>query len=423
MRRRAKRQKDLDEKAQKQAAEQRKKQQEEREFILRASDIANVVVRPATVPPPTNVRLRILRDNGRDAFEFTRVEAEKRLKSLLATASPEDIVSVRSAFSTLDTAVLNYAHKTDPARLPIRYVKYDRATGSLSIYSQLSPEATPEAIVTMPTDPSAQSLALVELRVFLRASGRVICYCASVPDAFRESSGYTGIEYVRAVEHSANTTPDLVLSAALLGERHFDPSRSELLDGLPSIRLGLLGLWDTWRMNLNFADRHEWRRFRQDIEFPSGVPSKPATARDVTEGLRRGEKDILLVLAHNDGNYIYLQSGEKLAFRDISELKREVSPNRVVVLITCRGASRQGGLASLAEMMLQNRLAKSVFASEDLIDARQLPTILQRLSSTPSLRSALHEFKFDQYVENRHDSYPGKLYHTGRVLRSRLLRA
>jgi hypothetical protein len=264
-----------------------------------------------------------------------------------------------------------------------------------------------------------QSLALVELRVFLRMSGRVVCYCPDVPQAFRDSIADTGIEYVRGVEQSGNTTGALRLSAAMLGERRFVPQRAEMLDALPNLRPGLL---DAWRMNLNLSDRFEWRKFRKELRLPSDVPSRPATARAVVDSLRQGAKDVLLVVAHNDGTYIYMPSGERLAFKDIAALKRETPPDRIVVLVTCKGASPQEGLKSLAAMLLENRLAKSVFASSDFIDARKLPEMLDRLSSSPSLRSALKEFQFEQYVENAHEYRPHDFFAPPWFLRPRLPR-
>jgi hypothetical protein len=230
----------------------------------------------------------------------------------------------------------------------------------------------------------------------------------------------TGTQYVRGIEGSGNRETAEVLTAARLGQKRFEAANAELLDGLPNLRRGILGLWDSWRMNLAFSVRHEWRQFRRDLRLPAQVATRQATARDVMNALRVEHKDILLVVAHNDGRYVYLPSGERIAFADIGSVRREVAPHRVVVLITCKGASKNEGLDSIAKLILDNRLARSVFASEDFVDARNLPNILSRLLEAPSLRTALESFGFDQYAKSSYGPTSDLKHLANRVLRSRL---
>ena len=329
------------------AASRRREEEENREFERQSADISNFIVTPATTPPPANVRVKIRKQRKGQLFEFSRAQLEKKIRSMSASRTGQ----FHTAFSAFDAAVFTHVHGMMPSMQPLRYLRYDPETGSLSVYSDASRRAAPERTWKLP--PPEESLTDAEIRVYLRSSRRVIFYGSEVPEAFRQSSTDTGIEYVRGAERSANATPDQHLAAAGLGDGRLDPARAELLDGLPNIREGILGLWDTLWMNLPFSARHEWRDFRRDIELPRGVPSRPATARNVTEGLTAGTQDILLVVAHNDGDYLYLPSRERIKLRDIAALTRAEPPDRVVVLITCKGALRQEGLASsLAEMIL-----------------------------------------------------------------------
>lgn len=413
----------LDQAAKERAAERARQQDlEDIELLRQSADPANIVVEQAIAPPPTNVRVRILREGGRPAFEFTRGEAERRFREIDSARLLFGASMVRDAITGLDAAAFGFAHQKLPPKLPLRFLTYDPRTRDLNVYSEYAGRQMAERSWKMPPDTSGKSLASVELRVFLRASGRVVCYCPELPEAFREAIAETSIEYVRGIEQSANNTTAMRLSAAQLGERRFDAARAEMFDALPNIRLGLLGLWDTWRMNLNFADRFEWRKFREEVKVPEGIPTRAATARDFIDALRNGEKDVLLVIAHNDGTFLYMPSGQKIAFSDIAALKRAVTPERVVVLITCEGATPHQNLASLAQLLLQNRLARSVFASENLVDARQLPSILESLKSSSTLRAVLRQFQFDQFVENTHDNGIG-FSTTGTLLRPWVPRA
>jgi hypothetical protein len=386
----------------------------EQNFVSDYSDFSNLIVLPATAPPPTNFRVRVRAPNERGANHevLSRVDAEQRLRDMLARheqiapyrvrrAKPPPTTAILTALVSLESAVFIYQHGSLPNREPVRYLKYDPSTGVLGVYADAARNAAPERTWKLVPNPEGQTLA--EMRIYLRASGQVICYCPMVPQTFKDTVGEVGIAYVRGVEGSANNTQALRLSAMQHGERSFDPQRAELLDGLPNIRPGILGVWDAWRMNLDFRQRGDWVDFRRNLELPAAIPTRPASARELMKNLREGEKDVLLVVAHNDGTFVYMPNRERVAFSDIASLKRDVAPDRAVVLITCEGAKLNEQLQSLTQILLQNRLARTVYASESAVDARQLPDILRQLSGPGTYRDALRKFRFDQFVEYRHD--------------------
>jgi len=72
-----------------------------------------------------------------------------------------------------------------------------------------------------------------------------------------------------------------------------------------------------------------------------------------------------------------------------------------VILISCNTGGVNQPLASFAERILQQRLAKTVFAKDDLVDARDLPDLLSDLAASHQpIRQVLQNRGFLQIVVN-----------------------
>jgi hypothetical protein len=68
-------------------------------------------------------------------------------------------------------------------------------------------------------------------------------------------------------------------------------------------------------------------------------------------------------------------------------------------LITCRAGAVNSRTASLSEAILQNKLARAVFASSEDVDARIVPRLLEEMmSSGAGVRDALKKSGFTQIV-------------------------
>lgn len=347
--------------------------------------------------PERGLRVRVSSTRDKPAREFEWRDLESRLRRY--ELSPTKREQGRRALARLDTALFKYSNKgAVPLRLGVRVLRFDQASRTLKSFRDRTPDATPEWTLQLPMDGDHNSTVLPQLRALLRSTDHVVCD-STVPDILSEAARTVETNIIRGGMASRNVSTAQLVAASAMVERQLDPQRAEVLNALPRVRSGILGLWDAWRMELPLSMRHEWRKFGEEVTMPTEIPSQPASAKAILSSLSEGTRDVLLVVAHNNGTYIYLPTGERVAFAEIKSLKRAVAPERVVVLLTCRGAVSQKGTGSLAETILNNGLATSVFAADDVVDARKIPEILSSLASEKSMHSALRDFGFFPFVE------------------------
>jgi hypothetical protein len=74
---------------------------------------------------------------------------------------------------------------------------------------------------------------------------------------------------------------------------------------------------------------------------------------------------------------------------------RGLSVNRVIVLAACNAAVKSP--TSLVSMLLQKGIARTVLATDQTYDARDIPALMARLKSQTPLRRAAGQLH--QYVE------------------------
>ena len=200
---------------------------------------------------------------------------------------------------------------------------------------------------------------------------------------------------------SDNVDPTNLQQAIELGNQTFFARPVVILDGLPhGDKNGKVTGGELKLMGLKRSQRAGWQDLRKSIAERK-MPITKASAERVKEQLLRGHENILFLIAHNDGKHIYLPSGERLSMEELSLLKRDTSPDRVIVLVTCYGLRSSEGLEkSLAKTFVQNRFAKTVFATHETFDARSVPGLLDRLrtNNTP-LREILQEYGLQQIVK------------------------
>lgn len=96
--------------------------------------------------------------------------------------------------------------------------------------------------------------------------------------------------------------------------------------------------------------------------------------------------------------------GNSISFAEVANIKRAVAPKRAIVLVTCSAGGASGEYLSLAETMLANNLATTVFASPSAVDASRVPSIVEKLQSE-DIRDTLEYEGFEQYVMENQDDY------------------
>ena len=116
--------------------------------------------------------------------------------------------------------------------------------------------------------------------------------------------------------------------------------------------------------------------------------------------LEKGISDVLVLFAHSPEKLIYMRDGP-VPFEEIKEIKRQEAPDRIVYLFCCKEGSVNENSASLAEILLENNLAKSVFASRVNLPVLKLQPILEDILANPDkARSILQQIHCIQIVSS-----------------------
>jgi hypothetical protein len=134
----------------------------------------------------------------------------------------------------------------------------------------------------------------------------------------------------------------------------------------------------------------------------NGLSAVPAKKADVLHELQNGANDVIFIVAHGSGESIYLPgtSGDSISVSDLANIHRVIAPNRMAILITCKGGEVNRG-ASISEALLQHRLARTVFASPHDVDARDVPALVKGLvSSGRPVQEVMNQHQFHQIARD-----------------------
>src|SRR5579883_1728246 len=172
---------------------------------------------------------------------------------------------------------------------------------------------------------------------------RVVVSGRNLPDEFIEPNRLRDFELVHHSAQSANQDAASIALAAALGDRPLNPGapgapQSRIFNGLPDPQGFWSGMWELRRMDRPTSETDAWQTLQSRIKSTlAGTPfaAEKATRKALVQELQAGDNDVVFLMAHNDGKTIYLPSGERLTREDLEGLRREVAPDRVVVLITC----------------------------------------------------------------------------------------
>jgi hypothetical protein len=210
------------------------------------------------------------------------------------------------------------------------------------------------------------------------------------------------IPYVRQTEQSQNRSTMEIVTAAHLGDKKPSPQDLRIFSALPK-RRGLFSIFELWRMNIPLDQTKQWHELDDQIRQTANRLSLnvvDAKKEVLLQEIRNGSNDALLIFAHNEYGRFYMSgvNGESISFDEIQNISRTTAPPRAIYLITCSEGSVNHGVESLAETMLKNKLAQTVFASTTDVDARKVPALLDALLRAHSPREAMREFGFIQIV-------------------------
>ncbi len=219
--------------------------------------------------------------------------------------------------------------------------------------------------------------------------------------------------YVRKVDRSPNVTFTDLKVAGDLGSKNFRSDSTVLFNALPlesGIRLRL----ELIRMQLSVSDAKAWSDLRDQTSRAAdlaSLPTRTGTKAEILDQLHSGALDVVLIVAHSVNGMLYLpgRNGDKISISDLDRSARSDTPNRIVVLITCNAGAVNSDTESFAEAILRNHLARTVYATPQMVDATKVPALLAELfRSGRPVRTTLYESGFTQIVEllqNPNDSW------------------
>jgi hypothetical protein len=183
-------------------------------------------------------------------------------------------------------------------------------------------------------------------------------------------------------------------AAALLLKR-FSAEEIVVFDGLPHEKTAARSHAELRRMGLP-ASTKAWRDARKDIHDALGnITTETANKEGLQQELRFGSKNVLFLMAHSDSESIYLPGlrGGKLSMKELNQIQRDAAPDRVVVLLACKTGQVSGKTSSIAEIILKNKLATTVLATDGYIDAAELGSMLREFQSHGDLSRAFPDLR------------------------------
>lgn len=210
------------------------------------------------------------------------------------------------------------------------------------------------------------------------------------------------VYYLRKSRLSPNIGLGEYEKAVELGKQPLSVANTKIFNALPYEQDLASSLRELWRMDLNLGQSKEWRNLDSQLSSSAErnqLPMVRASKTEVFKELQSGNSNLVFVMAHSSGEIMYFpgRTGESSSFKEASGLKREDTPERVFVLVMCKGGTVNSENASLAEVLLQNGLARTVFASQEDVDARLVPKLLQEiLLKGVAIRETLKKYGFHQ---------------------------
>ena len=174
-----------------------------------------------------------------------------------------------------------------------------------------------------------------------------------------------------------------------LSERSFEKDKLTIVDGLPRNRAAVM------EMGPFVADPSAWANFRTQVEglLRTRTSAVQTRTNDFLRELESGDSDMIILIAHSTGTYLYLNGG-KISIRDLMRLKPRASPSsrpRLAVLVVCDAGRlhNQGGrenwipflrdkVEPLARILVNKGFVDKVIAPDHAIQQDESLTVLRR---------------------------------------------
>jgi hypothetical protein len=244
----------------------------------------------------------------------------------------------------------------------------------------------------------------------LQASKVPIVYSGDIPrgDAWQKFiAGQSSTTIIHEPE-SANKDLLSIAEATALGKRPLSQN-TKVFNALPQESDPAASHQERTRMGLqNTGTVGAWTSLNESIRPEVEAFDHPFAAKKaILNELSTGTSDVVLIYAHFDGERLHLPGKEgtredhTISVDEIANLKRTANKDRIIVLVACETAKPRNG-RSLASVLLQHGLARTVFATEQKYDARNIPALMKTLRGSAPLRDAGGQLM--QYVELHHQA-------------------
>jgi hypothetical protein len=222
------------------------------------------------------------------------------------------------------------------------------------------------------------------LTSYLSRSEVIVHSGSEIPQFLGAALGVGTERYVRRSNRSRAKTPKEIETAISLGGRVLRRDKTLIISALPQESGTLRSIRELFNMHLSAFQTTQWRDLTRRVRSLSERAQfnlEPASKLSIEAALSRGDDDVVFLIAHNESGRLYLPgfSGDFLTAADLAKLGRGDAPNRVVVLVSCEAGGVNQAVESFAEAILQNNLARSVFASDKLVDGQQIVDLLSDL--------------------------------------------
>lgn len=203
-----------------------------------------------------------------------------------------------------------------------------------------------------------------------------------------------------------------------LQNRKLDPKTLTLVNGLPSTPEAVDALGP-------FAgDAEQWMQFRAKLDKATGHIARPAisTKEDFFRELTEGQDDILILVAHADGNTVYFD-GKEITLEELQRLNNRTKPStrpRLAILLSCNAGAQttsvpawrrwffsQKQSLSLANILVRKGFVDRVIAPNRTINARETVSTIQALLNGTSTNPRNLGHGFVNWANIRRPRYQG----------------
>jgi len=217
---------------------------------------------------------------------------------------------------------------------------------------------------------------------------------SDVLDQILPSSANLHLGYRSA--YSPNRTIQQTLEAGVLGDTNINPQVATILNALPVNSQWAISKLELRRLGIGGTPQ-EWKSLDQTLrqQAANWDSYRRATKRAVLDELAHGKSNVVILFAHGSSQRLYLPgiAGGSISSNDLDRIKRTEAPHRIIVLFSCNASKLDTKQLPLAEQILKNRLAQTVFAADTEVDAQDIPAILQKLWTGDRLRDSLPMLK------------------------------